>query len=100
MILERLRRAWAAWRMRNLDLEKLVLDLESQIELLRGELDAATDHENVIEEIREQNASLTRRLLGIRDIARERMTLLEEIEDQVFQYRSKMETTNIDGDEK
>lgn len=99
MILERLSRAWAAWCLRDSELETLVRDLRSEINALELKLEAETDHENVIAEVREQNASLTRRLLGMQGLARERMKLLEEIEDQVYQYRCKSEITSTNSGE-
>ena len=87
MILERLSRAWAAWCLRDSELETLVRDLRSEIDDLKLKLESATNHDNVIAEVREQNASLTRRLLRMQGLARERLALLEEIEGQVCQYR-------------
>ena len=99
MILERLSRAWAAWCLRDSELETLVRDLRSEINALELKLEAETDHENVIAEVREQNASLTRRLLGMQGLARERMKLLEEIEDQVYQYRCKSDIPGTNNGE-
>jgi hypothetical protein len=88
MILERLSRAWAAWCLRDSEFETLVRDLRSEIDDLKLKLASATDHDNVIAEAREQNASLTLKLLGMQGLARERMKLLDEIEDKVCKYRS------------
>ena len=88
MILERLSKAWAAWCLRDSELETLVRDLRAEIDDLKLKLESATDYDNVIAEVREQNASLTRRLLGMQGLARERMKLLDEIEDKVCEYRS------------
>ena len=90
MILARLSRAWAAWCLRDSELETLVRDLRSEIDTLELKLESATHHGNVIAEVREQNASLTRRLLAMRKLASERIELLEEIEGQVYQYRLKL----------
>ena len=96
MILERLSRAWAAWCLRDSELETLVRDLRSEIDDLKLKLESAADHDNVIAEVREQNASLTLRLLGMQGLARERMKLLDEIEDQVYQYRCKSDVCKSD----
>ena len=96
MILERLSRAWAAWCLRDSELETLVRDLRSEIDDLELQLESATNHHNVIAEVRERNASLTLSVFRMQGLARERLALLEDIEDQVYQYRCKSDVCKSD----